>query len=425
MIDQLPAVSAVLGTALMALLLALLLARYFASTLLPRSKVALALHRNPGAKGCIGSWARAFACTGIWFAVSRLFILAVTALYAVSTRRAEAYFSNLYGYWTKWDAPHYIGLIRNWYVNEGDARYHIVFFPMYPLVCRVLLPLFGGNADISAMAVSNLSAIAAGAVLYQLTALDYGERTAARAAKLFFANPLSFFLSLPYTEALFLLLTLGTVYLARRKRVLWALLLGAMCAACRLMGVTVAIPIFYSMLCDDRDAGILTPKRFALRFASCLTLLLGVEAYLLLNYQITGNPFQFWIYQRDHWYNTTGTLWNTFSYIVHYALYDDVPMQLATWVPTVLLIYGAIIVLFAHCRRANVGDAAYGWAYMYMTIVPTWLISGPRYVSGLYSLYPMLADTARKKWADIALTAAFAATLGYMACMFVFTSGVY
>lgn len=423
-INALPTVSAVFGTALMLLLLAILLVRYFASLFFPDSKAARLLHRGIKPHTKRGSWKGAFLNALIWFVISRLLVFLVCLVYAYSSG-ASGYLSNMYSWWAKWDAPHYIGLIKNWYVNEGDPRFHIVFFPMYPLVCRLLLPIFGGNADISAMAVSNLCGLFAGTLLYQLSAMDHGERAAERTVRFFFLNPLSFFLSLPYTESMFLLLTVAAVYLARRRRYVPALVIGAMCAACRLMGVVVAIPIFYSMLDDDRRSGRLCAKRAAMRFFSCCAVLLGVAGYLLLNWQVTGNPFQFWIYQKEHWHNTTGSLWNTFSYIVHYALYGDAPMQFATWVPTILLIYGAIALLYLYSRRANAGDAAYGWAYLYMTIVPTWLISGPRYVSGLYALYPMLGHISGKKWIDVGLTCASAIGLCCMACLFVFTSGVY
>ena len=423
-IGLLPAVSAVCGTALMAFLFVLLLVRYFAAVFAPKSAVSKLLTVPPRKKNAYGKWKDAFCFAAKWFIISRIIIFGTAAIYAAVTKNT-GYFSNMYGYWAKWDAPHYLGLIRNWYVNEGDPRFHIVFFPMYPFICRILLPFFGGNADLSAVAVSNMSGYFAGVFLYMLTATDHSRKSAARAVKLFYLNPLSFFLSIPYTESIFLLLTIGSVYLARKGKFGSALILGAMCAASRLMGITVAIPIFYSMLSSDKEAGILTPKRAAVRFLSCFAVLIGVAAYLALNWAVTGNPFQFWIYQRDHWHNTTGSLWNTFTYIIEYALGSEMPMLAGTWIPTVLLIYGAIILIYSRLRRANAGDAAYSWAYMYMTIVPTWLISGPRYVSGLYALYPMLGDFTRKKWKDILTSVVFAAGLAFMSCMFAFTAGVY
>ena len=33
-----------------------------------------------------------------------------------------------------WDAPHYVAIAKNWYVNTGDAANFIVFFPLYPIL---------------------------------------------------------------------------------------------------------------------------------------------------------------------------------------------------------------------------------------------------------------------------------------------------
>lgn len=422
--NMLPHISAVFGSALMLVLLVILLLRYFGTIFAPSSTLGQKLAGGPAGKKAAGSWRDALLCSVLWFAVSRVFVFVVALLYA-RLAGYDWYLTNMPSHWVKWDAPHYIGLIENWYVNEGDPRFHIVFFPMYPLVCRMLLPLFQGNAELSAFVVSNLCGIAAGAFLYRLAALDFGRGAAGRATKFLFLNPLSFFLSLPYTESLFLLLTVAAVYLARRRKYALALLCGAMCAACRLMGIVVAIPIFYSMLSQDKEEGRLGARRVLLRVLACCAVLVGVAAYLLLNWRVTGNPFQFWIYQEEHWHNTTGTLWNTFDYIVRYALMHDPNMQWGTWIPTIAALYGAIVLLCVRWRKMNPGDAAYGWAYMYMSIVPTWLISGPRYVSGMYCLYPALGSWTKKRSLDVALSVLSTLALGFMACMFVFRHGVY
>ena len=422
----LPRVSAVVGTAAMAVLLVFLLARYFTAALFPKSRLNALLSREDAPQdGFDAGWGQAFLWAAIWFFATRAFILFATAVWAWHEGYFAHYAGNFLDYWNKWDAPHYIGLVRNWYVNEGDPRFHIVFFPVYPLIARILMPLFRGNAELSAMFVSNGCGLVLGAVMYRFTALRSGRKGAQRAVRYLYCSPLSFFLSIAYTESVFLLLTVTAVYLARRRHFIWAVIVGAVCSASRLMGIVVAIPIFWEMLSCDREKGPVSPGRIAQRAAACCAVLGGAAAYLVLNYVVTGNPFQFWIYQRDHWYNTTGTLWNTFSYVMRYALTYDGSMRLFTWIPTLICLYGAIALIGWNARRANCGDAAYAWAYMYMTIVPTWLISGPRYVFGLYALYPMLADTVRSRWANVLLTVLFLAGLAAMSCGFIFTSGVY
>lgn len=419
--QALPMISAVVGTASMAFLLVWLLLRYFCPAM---HKEALC-EQKPLQGWQKVSWKEAFVCSTCFLLVSRIWILMITTLYAFLAQQGDFYIHNLYGYWVKWDAPHYVGLIQNWYINEGDPRFHIVFFPMYPLVCRVFLPLFMGKAEVVALAVSNTCAWLAGAFLYRLTEMSDGKTVARRAVRFLMLNPLSFFLSIPYTEAMFLFLTIAAVYSARQRRFWIAVSVGALCALCRLMGIVVAIPIFYEMLCHERENNTWTGKRIAYRFLQCLVVLLGVGAYIALNWEVTGNPFQFVVYQREHWYNSMGTLWNTFGYLVQYLLSDASAMRYATWLATLVLVYTAILLHYLRAKKDNAGDLAYGWAYLYMTIVPTWLISGPRYVSGLYTLSPMLSRLARKRWVDAFITIAFLAGLAYMSCMFVFTGGVY
>ena len=36
-----------------------------------------------------------------------------------------------------WDAPHYVAIAKNGYVNTGDAANFIVFFPLYPILIRL------------------------------------------------------------------------------------------------------------------------------------------------------------------------------------------------------------------------------------------------------------------------------------------------
>ena len=58
------------------------------------------------------------------------------------------------------------------------------------------------------------------------------------------------------------------------------------------------------------------------------------------------------------------------------------------------------------------------WVYLAVALGTTWLLSGPRYLCGMYALYPILASVFRKKAAHISLCAAFAVLLGYLSCIY-------
>lgn len=61
-------------------------------------------------------------------------------------------FMNMFNHW---DAPHYEAIAKNWYANTGDAANFIVFFPLYPILIRLLTIDFN-YSSLSALIVSNV-----------------------------------------------------------------------------------------------------------------------------------------------------------------------------------------------------------------------------------------------------------------------------
>lgn len=343
----------------------------------------------------------------LWLAA--LLVLSRLGLYLIglagSAWRGEsvAYLHDFSHYWVRWDANHYLGLAKNWYVNEGDPRFHIVFYPLYPLLVRILVPLFGGHYVLCACIVSNLCLYGASWALYRLAQCTYGSRVARWSVIYLLLCPASLFLSIPYTESLFLMLTLMSVLAARRHRFALAILLGALSSATRVLGLLTAVPVFYECLCLERTRCEGNParlwRRSALWALGVVLIASGLAAYLLLNYSVTGNPFQFLIYQREHWGQTFGSLWNTLRYSLENAFYyRSIGSRLGTWIPQVIAIPLAIALLAFTARRLHPGDGAYALLYIYMALAPTWLLSGPRYLMALYPLYPMLALVTRRRW---------------------------
>lgn len=59
---------------------------------------------------------------------------------------------------------HYIGIAQDGYTAVGDERLRLVFFPLYPLLMRLVSPLTGGNLFAAGTAVSLVCSAAAGGV---------------------------------------------------------------------------------------------------------------------------------------------------------------------------------------------------------------------------------------------------------------------
>ena len=376
-----------------------------------------------------GRWARTALVVCAAFVLSRLLYFGAAWLYA-RYRGDELYFwSNQPGVWVRWDAYHYIKIAEQWYVNVGDDRFKIVFYPLYPLLVRFVC-LTGLDARSAAFCVANACALAAGFALHALVRGDNGEAAADRSVWLMMFTPLGLFFSVPYSESLFLLLCLLTALAARRRRFMLAICCGALCSATRALGILTAPVVFFALLQDAWARYSLTPGarrrdpaflgRALLCVLETLPVALGLVYYLFLNRQVTGNAFTFLTYQSEHWGQNFGSLLNTLRYsYVNAWEYGSFEYRICLWIPQVLSIVAVLIVLFAAWRRLHPGDAAFAILYFYCAVAPTWLLSGPRYLAAMYALYPALALLSKKRWAFAALMTAMVVLCCYFSAMYV------
>ncbi len=302
-------------------------------------------------------------------------------------------------HWTRWDADHYLGIADNWYVNEGDSRFHIVFYPLYPLLVMGAKWLFLGRTELAAYAVSNMCFFGCCCALYRLVEMEQGNTAARRAVRLLCLCPMTVFYSLPYSESLFLLLTLLSVLTARQGRMGWALFLGALAATTRMLGLLCAVPVFYEYWRKAQRQDGRFDWRQAIRgfFMTCL-IALGFAAYLCLNRHITGDWLRFLTYQREHWNQTFGSLGNSVRYtLLNLFEGTDEAAQHGVWLPQIVSMALVMLALGLCWRKAHPGDNAYAVLYFYVALAPTWLLSGARYLGAMYALYPILAHLTQKK----------------------------
>ena len=92
----------------------------------------------------------------------------------------------------------------------------------------------------------------------------------------------------------------------------------------------------------------------------CLPILSGFAAYMIINAVVTGNPFQFLIYQRGHWGQSAGSVFRTARYTAYYLVHPNVDWyRWGVWIPqsAFLLLSAAMLALSA--RRLNAPDLAY------------------------------------------------------------------
>ncbi|MEA2352362.1 MAG: hypothetical protein QOJ14_776 [Thermoleophilaceae bacterium] len=145
----------------------------------------------------------------------------------------------------RWDAKWYLRIAQHGYQPDLESiRGERAFFPVYPLLVRGLGGFAGAGAAVVAAIAVSLAAFAAGLrLLHRLAALDLGPRGADATVLLLAFAPAAYFFSAPYTESLFLLVTVGAFLAARQGR--WALagIAAALASGTRPTGALLVVPL--------------------------------------------------------------------------------------------------------------------------------------------------------------------------------------
>lgn len=188
------------------------------------------------------------------FGFSRLFIFAAAFVGDIFLPTEEGHWvadpeSPFLSYWAKWDSQWYVQIARDGYNYQPLRQSNVAFFPVYPLLMRLMARLTKDNFVLAGFLVSNLAFFLALVFLYRLAELEFGDRGAAQRTVFYLAFfPTAFFFSAVYTESVYLLLTVATMYFARRHNWLLAALAGMLASATRNLGVLLLALVLWEWL---------------------------------------------------------------------------------------------------------------------------------------------------------------------------------
>lgn len=204
----------------------------------------------------------------------------------------------------RYDSAWYLSIAGLGYVHSVQA----VFFPLYPAA----VALFGSTGVpnvIAGILLSTAFAVGALYLLYRLVELDHGPTRALNTVWIVAWLPVAVCLSAVYSEALFMLLTVGSIYAARQDRWWLAGALGCLAAATRNSGVLLVAPLLLLYLYGPRAKPPpgLASNRFLPRYevrwniAWIALVPVGMIAYLVYLHVAIGHPFAPFSAQR-HWH---------------------------------------------------------------------------------------------------------------------------
>jgi hypothetical protein len=195
----------------------------------------------------------ALRSAGSAFLWSRLLVLAVAlgavAVFGVDAHSEELFDSPAFTHpfldgllapLARWDSVWYLGIAHSGYDGASTA-----FFPLYPLLVRAFAAGSSpGALLVAGYFVSLTSLFGALYLMQRLVVLELGSAALARTAVLMLALfPGALWLGAPYSESLYLLLSVGTFYAARSGRWWVAGALAALASASRSAGIVLVVPL--------------------------------------------------------------------------------------------------------------------------------------------------------------------------------------
>jgi hypothetical protein len=186
------------------------------------------------------------------------------------------------------DSAFYHGIATDGYEQrpfDASRAANWAFFPLHPLLWRVAAAITGEWLW-SGVALANLCAFIALCLLWSLAnRLANSERIADNAVLFASFWPSTYFMMLPHTEALFLLLVTASLLASLSRRPWLASIIGGFASAARANGIFLAPAMLVGRW--------LRGERRVMDMAKLLPMGVGLAIFMAYLWAITGNPLAF------------------------------------------------------------------------------------------------------------------------------------
>lgn len=189
-----------------------------------------------------------------------------------------------------YDLPHFISSFGNFdgihYIliaKYGYSMYEQAFFPLYPVLIR-LFSFITHNEVFSGILISNLCLLVAIYFLPKLLReIKIPDKNIFWTLIFLLLFPTSFFLNSLYTESLFLMLFVLSLYFYLKKRYFLSSIFSIFLSLTKFMGVFISV-IYLSIIKGEKNV---------IKLAPILASFLGLFLYSFYLFRTTGDPFFF------------------------------------------------------------------------------------------------------------------------------------
>ena len=315
----------------------------------------------------------------------------------------------------RWDSVWYLSIADSGY--DGPARE--AFFPLYPLLVRALATPAGAAPEallLAAYAISLAALLGALYLLWRLASLELGRPLAGPTLLLLAVFPGSLFFGAPYSESLFLLVSVGAFYAARTGHWAWAGALAACASATRSAGILLLLPLAILWWQSERRSA---------RDAPWLALApLGIAAYAVYLEATIGDGLAFLQVQEAwfrHFAGPLGGVWEATAAAFEGARgLVEGDEQLPRWAAMNVMLFAFMVFALAACvgvlRRLPFAYGVYLVAALMLPlsfpVEPQPLMSLPRFMAVLFPIFMWLAIVCEERRITDRVAAVAAVVLG-------------
>lgn len=310
------------------------------------------------------------------------------------------------------DAVWYLRLAdEGWSPNDASAA----FFPLYPLTVRAVAWVVPGDDLLAALLVSNLAFLGALLALFALTAEAFGDRVARRAIVVAAIFPTAFFFLAPYTESLFLLLSVLAFREARHDRWGRVAVFGALAALTRSVGILLIPALLLDAIGRGRAGG---PRALGARLAGAAAIALGPLSWFAWWGVAHGN----WLAPLDaqaDWGRKLQLPWVSLGHAVEFAWTYQ-----SYWLLDLLLVSLAVGGFAIALPELRPSEAVYGALSLLLPLVDPFadrpLLSVPRFAVVVFpALWGLSGAGLGRKLPEPLVTSVLAAGWAISALLFV------
>ncbi|MHB1135110.1 MAG: mannosyltransferase family protein [Chloroflexota bacterium] len=317
----------------------------------------------------------------------------------------------------RWDGEWYMSIAR-WGYFEQTGYSNLAFFPLYPLLIKGTVLLTGVGFPLAGLIISNVAFLGALIYIYKLAELDGGRGMARRAVWLMAITPMAFWFHAAYSESLFLLSAVGTIYHVRRGQWWVAGFWAEVGAVTRAQGILLAAPLAWGLARLAWEQ-----RRLPWRHAPALALpFLGLGAHMAYLYFSFGDALAFSTVQKA-WDRSfmfpLANLWESVRYV--FDGYQGITYPMSVFNIVVIWIYLAVALF--NVRRWPAVYTIYALGSIAAALAfPTSnhpADSGARFMAVVFpAIFALAAWSVRWPWLLTACTALFLPLYALLAALF-------